>query len=92
MGANYDRISLFVDPSTFDEPAATSVVNVNSGLSSFANFVTRSAFHELNDTFVIDNLVVGSSWLDVVSVPEPSRALLVALGGVALALRRNRRL
>lgn len=70
---NYDRISLFIDPDSELEPVTPSAVaNVDSGLSSFPNFVARSAFHGLDDAFQIDNLVIGGSWEDVVISTAPA--------------------
>jgi hypothetical protein len=40
----------------------------------------------------VDNLVVGSSWADVVPVPEPTSVTLLSLGAAAwLIFRRSHR-
>lgn len=87
-GGNYNSISLFVDPSSLSEPAPDATSAFDSGIPTFSHFVARSAFHELGDTFVIDNIRIGTTWEDVV-VPEPSAIVLLGLGGIA-ALRRRR--
>ena len=84
---NYDSISLFVNPDSLTEPGTASAVSsVDSGLSSLDNFVSRSAFHELNDAFQLDHIQIGTQWGDVVAtVPEPSSLLLTLLGLMLLA-------
>ena len=86
---NYDSISLFVNPDSLTEPGTASAVSsVDSGLSSLDNFVSRSAFHELNDAFQLDHIQIGTQWGDVVAtVPEPATLLLAFLALVAAPLR-----
>ena len=86
---NYDSISLFVNPDSLTEPGTASAVSsVDSGLSSLDNFVSRSAFHELNDAFQLDHIQIGTQWGDVVApVPEPTTLLLALLALVAAPLR-----
>lgn len=90
-GGNYNSISLFVDPSSLTETAADATSTSDSGISSFSHFVGRSAFHELNDTFLIDNIRVGTTWEDVVTaIPEPSAAALLGFAGLGLLRRRRK--
>jgi hypothetical protein len=92
-GGNYDNVSLFVNPGSLTEPAvADAVSSVDSGIASVANFVARSAFHEPGDTFVIDQIAIGTAWSDVV-VPEPSTLALSITGlcGLSGLGRRRRR-
>ena len=86
---NYDSISLFVNPDSLTEPGTASAVSsVDSGLSSLDNFVSRSAFHELNDAFQLDHIQIGTQWGDVVAaVPEPTTLLLTLMALVAAPLR-----
>lgn len=94
-GGNYNAISLFVDPSSLTEPgAADATSNTDSGISSFSHFVARSAFHEQNDAFLIDNIRIGTTWEDVVTapvvaIPEPSTSMLCGLASVILLRRRR---
>lgn len=87
----YNRISLFIDPTSLSEPgSATEQVNASSGLSTVGLLTARSAFHAAGDTVQIDNLLVGDSWADVVTaIPEPSAALLILLAGLGLLRRRR---
>lgn len=92
-GGNYDNVSLYVNPDSLTEPAvADAVSSVDSGMASVANFVARSAFHEPGDTFVIDEISIGTAWSDVV-VPEPSTVTLLVAGlfGLLSLGRRRRR-
>jgi hypothetical protein len=61
-GGNFDNVSLFVNPGTLSEPlVADAVSRFDSGIASVANFVARSAFHEAGDTFVIDQISIGTT-------------------------------
>jgi hypothetical protein len=88
----YNRVSLFVDPSSLMEPGSpTNAINASGGLSKVGLLTARSAFHSAGDTLQIDQILVGESWTDVVtSIPEPSSSLLIGLGGIGLALMRRR--
>ena len=93
---NYDSISLFVNPDSLTEPGTASAVSsVDSGLSSLDNFVSRSAYHELNDAFQLDHIQIGTQWEDVVAtVPEPASVtvwMLVGLVVVSCGCRRRRK-
>lgn len=86
---NYNRISLFVDPSSLTEPgSASAVVNADTGRANFGLLTARSAFHATGDSFQLDNLRIGESWEDVV-VPEPGTAGLALLGSTLLLRRRR---
>lgn len=89
-GANYDSISLFVNPDSQTEPGTPDAeATANSGLSSFDNFLARSAFHEDGDSFLIDELTIATTFAEVVPIPEPSSALLGLLGLIPLLRRRR---
>jgi len=88
--ANYNRISMWVDPDSLSESPATVVANADTGLSTFALFTSRSAFHEPGDTFQIDNITIGTEWSNVV-VPEPSTFALAVLGLLGLLSLGRRR-
>ena len=58
---------------------ASATSTVDCGLASFPNFVARSAFHGGGDTFLIDNLLIGASWEDVVPSTPPAPFLIAAI-------------
>lgn len=87
----YDEVSLFVNPNSTVEPGTPDALDSgDSGVSSVSNFVARSAFHEDGDTFVIDDIRIGTTFGDVV-VPEPSALVLAVLASLALFLATRRR-
>lgn len=72
-GGNYDEVSLFLNPTSNIEPlAASATKTAGSGISSLDHFVARSAFHELNDSYRIDAIMVGTEFANVVPVSNPS--------------------
>ncbi|WP_202921738.1 autotransporter-associated beta strand repeat-containing protein [Anatilimnocola aggregata] len=64
----YNRVSLFVNPTTTSEPVTPSAVTTtNGGLGSAAFLAFRKARLEIGDTFLFDELRVGTSYADVVN-------------------------
>lgn len=94
----YNRIDLFVNPSTLSESLASVISTSESFATTLSNFTIRTARIESGDTYLFDALRVGTTWGDVVSpinyaaVPEPSSFALAAIGAAGLAWRRRRRL
>jgi len=86
---NYNRVDLYVDPTTLTEPAAASATRTgDAGISSLAYFITRVAFLETTDTYFLDEFKVGDTYLSV--TPEPATLALAGLGAAVLAARRRR--
>jgi len=79
--------TLWVNPTS---PSSTSITYN----TTFSDAISAIAFRQAagNSSQTIDNLVVGTSFNDVVPVPEPSTLALGLVGGLAglVALRRKR--
>lgn len=90
--ANYNRVDLFINPSSTAEPgmaSATATSNV-TGLTSLSTFTVRNFQPEANDTLFFDELRIGTSFADVLPVPEPSSAMLLLFSATAFVFRRRR--
>ena len=86
---NSNRLDLFLNPADSIEPAtatATSTSNGSTGAGTFSNLIFRTFRHDATDQYFIDDVVIGTTYADV--VPEPGTAGLLAAAGFALLLRR----
>ncbi|MBI1367664.1 MAG: hypothetical protein GC162_03320 [Planctomycetes bacterium] len=71
-GSNYDKLTLYVNPTNITESYNTSTVTTSSsGISSITDFVTRKARLSSGDTFILDNIAVGTTFADVISRSTP---------------------
>jgi hypothetical protein len=91
-GDNYDRIELYLNPTSATLPATPNAA-VNMSGAGLAN-VDRIGFRfalldDVNDQYLVDNLVVGSSFASV--VPENQTCFLLGLAGILLGFRRWRK-
>jgi hypothetical protein len=85
--------SLWVDPdsSTFGGTAPTATASL-SGLTATAiddvGFKTQTA---AGGPYLVDNLLIGTTWADVTPVPEPASFALAGLGMLGLVFARRMR-
>ena len=90
---NYNKVELFLNPSTLTEPVPTIVSPLtNSNVSSLSYFSIRRFRTDATDLYWIDELRIGSSYASV--VPEPSVLVLALIAvplGIAISARRRRR-
>ena len=86
---NYNRVSLMVDPESASEPSAWTMADQTSSSSTtypelgFLNFYMDYSRAEDADTFIVDEVRVGTTWADVVvpyvePPPEPVDSDIVA--------------
>ncbi len=90
--ANYNRVDLFINPSTSVEPGTASATRTESmTVNTISHFTVRGFQIDTNDRYIIDELRIGTTY-DSVVVPEPSTAMLIlGASGVLLASRRRAR-
>lgn len=90
--ANYNRVDMFINPSTTTEPGSPSAFyyksTVNSGMADVSEFCVRLSFLESTDRYYVDEVAVGDSFASV--VPEPATLALAGLGLGGMLLKRRR--
>ncbi len=101
VGATYQQMEVWVDPTTAGEPAGpgdyTAYLSItkNSLATSLGYFLIRQAHYTSAESIIFDELRIGTSYEDVVTlVPEPGSLGLLAIGLASLAAafwRRARR-
>ncbi len=64
----YDRMALFVDPATTNEPAIASLTMNSTQAAAFSYFNCRTAVLETGDTYYLDELRIGTNYASVVPV------------------------
>jgi len=90
-GGNYNRIDLFINPSSDIEPGSADAFSTgDSGITSVAFFTMRSSGMTLGDFYNFDELRVGTTFADVVPVPEPGTwsLIFVSVGLITWFVRR----
>lgn len=92
-GTGFTTVNTWVNPSSLTKGAATySVAGANNTNSFTALSIVGAGLDESTSDYVdFDNLLVGTSWEDVVPVPEPSSFALMAVGGMGLMAVRRRK-
>jgi hypothetical protein len=88
-GAAYSSINAWFNPNSGTQ-TTPDVVSPGGTLTSLSYVYFREGAPAVNAVFNADNLTIGSTWSDVVVVPEPGSMVLLALGATALIAFRRR--
>lgn len=92
---NYNKMSLFVNPTTLTEPGVVSASQTaDAGFTALSYFTVRVSNLESTDQYRFDELRIGTTWADVVTapIPEPSAwATLTGMAALSTVLLRRRR-
>jgi hypothetical protein len=99
VGSAYNTINAWLNPAYGDSgtPPVTQTLASGGvaaiGYAFFRNFDSNNGGTDLtaNDFWTVDNLVIGTTWADVVPVPEPTSMALLGLGTFALVVTRRRK-
>ena len=85
---------LFLSPDpTAAEPgtADVTVTGIGSTVANISDVGFRAQSSGVVGNFVFDNVMVGTTWADVTTVPEPTTFALAGLGMLGLVLARRMR-
>ncbi len=94
FSGGYDRTDVYINPTSNDESAHTPITRTGtSGATTLSQLIFRTARHESGlDWYYIDNVMVGTTFADVVPIPEPSAfALYLTACILPLAMLAGRR-
>lgn len=83
----FDTVSWWINPTSTSLSTPTGTIS-GTGLTTLLSTINtvgfRGANNEASDQYRIDDLVLATTWGDIVSIPEPS-AMALAAGSAALA-------
>jgi hypothetical protein len=88
---NYTNFDAWLDPSIGDLAVPEASFVGNAGINQINRIGFRTANLEATDKILIDKLMLGTAWNDVVTVSEPGMLALFGLGLFGLAAMRRRK-
>ena len=91
--STYNQVDMFLNPSSNVEPGlatATATSTINTGTGTYSNFILRSARTDSGSTNNFDALTIGTTFADVVPIPEPSILAWLIVPAVGLLWHRSR--
>lgn len=93
-GSDYNLINLWVNPGATQPGSPSITATGDSGASTLSFLDIRTARYTSTDVFSVDNVMIGTTYADVVpaTVPEPATGGLLLMGaGFGLCSRLRRR-
>ncbi len=83
--------ALFLNPTIGgNQPTANVTLAGNGTVTSIADVGFKAQTTSTTGTFLLDNLLIGTTWTDVTPVPEPSLPGLAGVGLLGLVVRFRR--
>jgi len=91
----YDSVAVWIDPAATDEATPDYTVGPETdgtfSISSFDAIGFQTNGVDNDDVYIIDNIKGGTTFNDVVAIPEPGSVALIGAGAALLATRRGNR-